>query len=37
MMTARAQLLIPSGNSLKAFHGSAHGGGHLGVNRTAKR
>ena len=40
MMTVRAQLLVPSANTeevLKAFHDSAHGGGHLGVKKTAEK
>ena len=40
MMTVRAQLLVPSANReelLRAFHDSAHGGGHLGVKKTAEK
>ena len=40
MMTVRAQLLVPSTNReevLKALHDSAHGGGHLGVKKTAEK
>ena len=40
MMTVRAQLLVPSANReevLKSLHDSAHGGGHLGVQKTAEK
>ena len=40
MMTARAQLLVPSANReelLKALHDYAHGGGHLGVKKTTEK
>ena len=40
MMTVRAQLLVPNANReevLRALHDSAHGGGHLGVKKTAEK
>ena len=40
MMTVRAQLLVTSANVeevLKVLHDSAHGGGHLGVKRSAEK
>ena len=40
MMTVRTQLLVPSANReevLKALHDSAHGGGHVGVKKTAEK
>ena len=40
MITVRAQLLVSSASReevLKALHNSAHGGGHLGVRKTAQK